>query len=101
MTDYELNKNARLTAKYIVEAMKEDDKLLDLIFPPKYLNIEEAAAMLRVPIGTLYQKVDEIPHTKVGKRLIFSERALVRYVERMGDSRASQETEIVQMRKVM
>lgn len=101
MTDYELQKNARLTAKYLIEAMKQDDELLDLIFPPRYLNIEEAAEMLRMPVGTIYQKVDEIPHTKVGKRLIFSDRALVRYVERVKKEHGSQTVEMVPLRKVM
>lgn len=82
MTDYELKKQAKLTAMYLVEAIKADSELMDVMFPPKYLDIEEAADFLKMPVGTLYHKIDEIPHTKIGKRLMFSDRALVRYVER-------------------
>jgi len=82
MTDYEARKIAKYQSEYLVEALKEDDELLDLIFPPKLLNIEEAAEMLRVPVGTLYNKINEIPHEKVGKRLVFTDRGLVRWMKR-------------------
>lgn len=87
MTDYELNKHARLTAKYLLEALKNDDELLDKIFPPKPMGIDEAAAFMSIPVGTIYQKISEIPHTKLGRRLIFTDRGLMRYMERKNGER--------------
>jgi excisionase family DNA binding protein len=84
MTEYEMQKIAKMQASFLVEALKKDDELLDLMFPPKYMNIQEAAAYMRTTVGTIYQKTNEIPHTKVGRSLIFSERALSRYMERNG-----------------
>lgn len=49
MTDYELKKQAKLTAMYLVEAIKADSELMDVMFPPKYLDIEEAADFLKMP----------------------------------------------------
>ena len=48
----------------------------------RYLNADEAAQMLGFPKSTLYNKIGEIPHTKVGKRLRFSETALRQYIDR-------------------
>jgi hypothetical protein len=84
MNSYEMQKIAEMQAKYLVSAIKEDDELLDLIFPPKCMGIEEAAAFTSIPIGTIYSKIDEIPHTKVGKRLVFTDRGLMRWVSRAG-----------------
>lgn len=82
MTEYEMRKIAKYQSEYLVEALKEDEELLNLMFPPKLLNIEEAAEMLRIPVGTLYNKINEIPHEKVGKRLVFTDRGLVRWIKR-------------------
>jgi len=82
MTDYEIDKLAKRQAQYLAERLKSDEELLDLMFPPKYLNVEEAAQFLRVPVQTIYAKIDEIPHSKVGKRLVFKDRSLVQYIER-------------------
>lgn len=101
MTDYELDKLARKQALYLKEAMKADDLLLDLIYPPRYMNIEEAADFLRMPVNTVYSKKDEIPHVKIGKRLIFKDRALVRYVERIGRTEAVEVKIETKLRKTM
>jgi excisionase family DNA binding protein len=82
MTDYEMRKLAKMQAEYLMTALKSDDELLDLMYPPRLMNIEEAAEYLRIPVGTLYQKANEIPHEKVGKRLIFSDRGLIRWMKR-------------------
>lgn len=82
MTDYEIDKIAKRQAIYLAGRLKEDEELLDLMYPPRYLNIEEAADFVRIPLGTLRHKLDEIPHTKVGKRLVFTDRALTRYMQR-------------------
>lgn len=48
----------------------------------KPLNIEEAAAYLGIPKATLYQMTStrEIPHKKLGKRLVFLARELDEWV---------------------
>ena len=82
MTDYECRKIAKMQSEYLIKALKEDDELLDLMYPPKFMGIEEASVFTGIPVNTLYQKVCEIPHEKVGKRLIFSDRALTRWIKR-------------------
>lgn len=82
MTEYEMRKIAKMQAQYLVEALKTDDELMDLMYPPRPMNIEEAAEYLRIPVNTLYQKASEIPHEKVGKRLIFTDRGLMRWIKR-------------------
>ena len=84
MTDYEIRKIAKMQAMYLVEALKTDDELMDLVYPPRLMNIEEAAEYLRIPVSTIYQKANEIPHEKVGKRLVFSDRGLIRWMKRDG-----------------
>ena len=79
-----MRKMTKMQAEYMLEALRNDDELLDLMYPPRLLNIEEAAEYLRIPVNTLYQKVSEIPHEKVGKRLVFTDRALMRWVKRCG-----------------
>ncbi len=82
MTDYEMRKIAKLQAEFLVKALKEDDKLLDLMYPPRFMSIQEASEFTGIPVNTIYQKIDEIPHEKVGKRLVFTDRGLVRWVKR-------------------
>ena len=82
MTNYELDKIAKGVAKYLMEEIKSSDKLLDTIFPPKTMDIKEAATFLKIPVGTLYQKASIIPHIKVGKRLLFTDRGLMRWLNR-------------------
>ena len=73
---------AKYQAEYLVQAIKQDDELLDLMFPPKMMGIEEASEFAGIPVNTLYQKIGQIPHSKVGKRLVFTDRALTRWVKR-------------------
>lgn len=82
MTDYELKKLAHLQAQYLAEALKTDEELADILFPPKMMGIDEAAEFVGIPKDTLYKKINEIPHEKVGKRLIFTDRGLTRWVKR-------------------
>ena len=98
MTEYEMQKIAKMQASYLVEALKTDSELLDLMFPPKYMNIQEAAAYMRTTVGTIYQKTNEIPHTKVGRSLIFSERALSQYIERSGRSATGESKNMVKLK---
>jgi len=82
MTDYELQKLSKLVAKNLVQSIKDDEELLDELYPPRYMSIQEAADYLCIPLNTLYQKAGEIPHQKVGKRLLFTDRGLSRWVRR-------------------
>lgn len=84
MTNYELNKLASAIASEIVRKVKEDETLLDAVFPPRCMNIQEAADYARVPINTLYGKANEIPHMKAGRRLIFTDRGLITWMRKEG-----------------
>jgi excisionase family DNA binding protein len=97
MTTYEMQKIARMQAEFLVDAIKNDSELADIMFPPRCMNIEEASEYLRIPVSTLYNKIGEIPHEKVGKRLVFTDRGLMRWMKR------SKATNIVELsiRKVM
>lgn len=68
-------KDARMIAEELFSLMKKEKAV-----PERYLNAKEAAELLGMPLGTLYHKVDGIPHTKVGKRLRFTESALRKYM---------------------
>ena len=70
MTTYELQKLAKLQAEYLVDALKKDDELLDLIYPPRFMGIEEASQFTGIPVGTIYSKINEIPHEKIGKFMV-------------------------------
>lgn len=82
MTDYECRKIAKYQAEHLIQALKEDDELLDLMYPPRFMGLKEAAEFCCLPENTIYAKIGEIPHQKVGKRLIFSDRALTRWIKR-------------------
>ena len=92
-----MQKIARMQAEFLVDAIKNDNELADIMFPPRCMNIEEASEYLRIPVSTLYNKIGEIPHEKVGKRLVFTDRGLMRWMKR------SKATNIVELsiRKVM
>ena len=100
MTDFEMRKIAKMQTEYLVEALKKDDSLLDLMFPPRFMGIEDASLFTGIPVNTLYAKIDEIPHKKVGKRLIFSDRGLTKWIN--GQSSETVEMELKPaIRKVM
>ena len=90
-----------MQAEYLVEAIKKDDELLDLMFPPKTLSLQEAAEFLGIPQNTLYQKVGTIPHVKIGKRLLFTDRGLTRWMNRKGTCSTVDMPLDVQLKKVM
>ena len=82
MTDNELKKLAMMQAQFLAEELMSNKELLDRVFPPKYLDVKEAAEYLHIPVGTLYHKTGEIPHSEIGKRVIFSQRDLDEYARR-------------------
>lgn len=81
MTDYEMRQMANMIAEGLAERMMTDDELLERIFPSKPMSIDEASQWSGIPVGTIYQKADEIPHSKVGKRLVFTERGLSGWIK--------------------
>lgn len=81
MTTKEMRQMADMIVSGLAERLKEDDALLERIYPSKPMSIDEASEWLGIPVGTLYQKADEIPHSKIGKRLVFNKRELSRWIE--------------------
>jgi excisionase family DNA binding protein len=47
----------------------------------EYLNSREAAALLKISRSTLYKKVRNIPHSKLGKGLLFKRSVLLQLIE--------------------
>lgn len=84
MTDYECKKIAKYQNEYFVESLKNDEELLDLMFPQKPIGVKEAAAFLNMSVSRLLHIVSEVPHEKVGKKLYFTERGLTRWIRRTG-----------------
>jgi hypothetical protein len=82
MTNDELQRLSRMLAGDLMEAFKNDNEIIDVVFPPKFMNIEQAALFTGLPISTIYSKVKEIPHSKCGRRLIFSDRDLTRWIRK-------------------
>lgn len=79
-----MRKIAKMQAEYLVEALKSDEALLDMMFPPRMMGVEEASQLTGIPVNTIYQKINDIPHKKVGKRLIFTDRGLTRWINQQG-----------------
>ncbi len=47
----------------------------------KPLNIEQASSFLGIAKNTIYGKINEIPHSKKGKMLVFFEDELLQYLK--------------------
>lgn len=47
----------------------------------KLYTVSEAAEYLRIPVNTLRKHIPEIKRSKIGRRLIFSEESLIKYLE--------------------
>ena len=84
MTNDELNRLAKSIATELVHSVEGNEEFLDILFPPRILNLEEASAYTKIPKNTLYSKISAIPHMKKGKRLLFSERSLYRWMWKGG-----------------
>lgn len=100
MTNYEIQKVGKETAKCLRQLFLEDDELLDAIFPPRFMSIHEASEFTGIPVNTLYQKVSEIPHSKKCGRLIFTDRALARWLTKKDSVSVTMEIQPA-LRKVM
>lgn len=73
----------RTDAKMIAEELFKLFKKNSLAQRPmeKYIGITEAAELLGMPKNTLYKKVQQIPHVKRGRQLLFKESSLKMYME--------------------
>lgn len=80
MTNYEMNKIADLAARKVVEMLKSERLLAE----DRTLSAKEAAEVLRCSVKTVYNLVSlgEIPYRKSGRRLIFSQQALLHHLHR-------------------
>ena len=81
MTNYELEKLTKGIAAEIIRTVKEDERIWDILFPPRTMDVKEASKFLHIPINTIYSMKNEIPHFKVGRRLLFSDRDLYRWMK--------------------
>lgn len=86
MTNYEITQLSRLIAKNLAEILKTDEELADMLYPPRLMGVEEASQYVGWPTSTFYKRISEIPHSRQGRRLVFSERALYRWMMRKGIS---------------
>ena len=48
----------------------------------EWIGVGEAANILGCSVGTLYNNIDSIPHTKNGRLLRFRKASLIKYLER-------------------
>lgn len=72
--------DARLIAEELFKLFRKNG--LDNQRPlEKYIGMEEAAELLGMSKHTLYKKVQQIPHVKKGRRLVFKESTLKAYME--------------------
>ncbi len=76
MTAYERKKLIEDISDRVVE------KLLSIGISDETLSAKEAAKYLNISLKTLYNKIDDIPHSKSGNKLIFSKRSLHDYLYR-------------------
>jgi len=77
MTEEELRQILHSERQAVI---KEISQLFKPGFTDKKLSAIEAASFLGISISTLYKRVKEIPHTKFGKKLIFSSSKLNQFV---------------------
>ena len=61
-------------ASYIVDEMESRGMIED-----RYMDIVEVSKYLHMPISSIYQS--KIPRRRVGKRLLFSEREVQKWVK--------------------
>lgn len=81
MTSYELEKLTKGIAAELVHSVEGNEELLDILFPPRTMDVKEASKFLHIPINTIYSMKNEIPHFKIGRRLLFSDRDLYRWMK--------------------
>lgn len=72
---------AEMQAELLVGRLKDDDELIERIFPSRPMGLEEAARWMGLSKSTLYHKAGEIVHAKIGKRLLFTRRNLKAWLD--------------------
>lgn len=78
MTVQEMKFLAKQIAQEFYKLQQKNHDIKD-----NYMSAQQAADFLGWSVRTVYNKKDEIPHTKIGKTLRFSERRLREYIERI------------------
>lgn len=68
----------RKEIKRIVESVLEKESDKDDVF----LDYSEASKLTSLSVRYLKEHIDEIPHTVIGKKRIFSKVALIKYLNR-------------------
>lgn len=71
-------REARMIAKEVMALMIEGGYVEKPL--PKYVGAKEAAEYMCIPLNTLYKKIEQIPHEKRGKRLVFEMQSLRSYM---------------------
>lgn len=79
MNRYEENRLVEKIAARVVELLKENDLTTN-----KVLTARQAASYLGVTVKTVYNltSLGVLPHTKIGRKLTFTEQSLQQYLHR-------------------
>lgn len=79
MNRYEENRLVEKIAARVVELLKENDLTTN-----KVLTARQAAGYLGVTVKTVYNltSLGVLPHTKIGRKLTFTEQSLQQYLHR-------------------
>ena len=77
---------ARILAEELYKLMRKDVKRIVeetvIECSDEWVGVGEAANILGCSVGTLYNNISNIPHTKKGRLLRFKKSALIKYLER-------------------
>lgn len=77
---------ARILAEELYKLMRKDVKRIVeetvIECSDEWVGVGEAANILGCSVGTLYNNISKIPHTKNGRLLRFKKSELIKYLER-------------------
>lgn len=74
MVAEELYKLIHKDVKVITQTMKEETE--------EWISTKEAARLLGWSVGTLYNRIEDVPHTCLNNRLRFKRSSLIQYLNR-------------------
>ena len=77
MTSSEIRHLANIVAKRVVEELKKDGS-----FDTDVIGIDEVAKILGMSKQSVYNRIEDIPHTKFGKKLRFFKSDIVKMLRR-------------------
>lgn len=80
MTRSEARMIAEELMKLLYEEVKHSVSTIAAKQTDRQMSVSEAASYLGCAVKTIYNKLDVIPHYKVGRHLRFSEAALTDYI---------------------